>query len=304
MKRHLISKSTTVSLGCRGLTAGAVLCALSAPAASAVAPTPPPPELAPLLQKTGELEISSERFSGELALTGKKVPPKLKALGGLKVKIAGEESSSPQTAAITETTLGKTISIRLVANAVYIRDASLAKHDGGRPWVKETVPDASSGLFGSHTTLGSGSGAGAGGSSGGATTASSKFKTVIALLKASNDVRALGASTVAGQAVSGFAGTADPKEIEESSLPAKLRAEIVKSRIKPAATFEVFIAANGLPVRSQIVLALGGVKLNVTEEVPAINFPVAAVTAPPAAETISAAELKKTLAKAKKKKNT
>ena len=50
------------------------------------------------------------------------------------------------------------------------------------------------------------------------------------------------------------------------------------------------------------MLALGGVKLNVTEDVLAIDFPVAAITAPPAAETITAAELKKILAKQLKKK--
>ncbi len=278
------------------LIAGAALCAAIAPAASAAATTPPPPELAPLLQKTSELQISSERFSGELTVTGKKVPPKLKALGGLKTKIAGEESTSPRAASITETALGRTISLRLVDNTLYIRDASIAKLDGGRPWVKESLQGSSGGLFGSHTKLGGGPG----GSSG--TAAGSKFKTETALLKASNDVRSLGASAIDGQSVTGFAGTANPKEIEESSLPAKLRAEILKSHVKPAATFEVFIAANGLPVRSHVVLALGSVKLNVTEDVLAINFPVAAIAPPPAAETITGAELQKILVKQLKKK--
>jgi hypothetical protein len=293
MIKLMAAKRRTVSLCTGALIAGAALCA-SSPAASAAAQAPPP-ELAPLLQKTSELEISSERFSGELAITGKKVPSKLKALGGLKVKVAGEEGTSPEAAAITETSLGTTISLRLVNHAIYIRDASIAKHDGGRPWVQEST-GASTGLFGSHTTLGSGSGGSSGASS------SSRFKTEIALLKASNDVRSLGAGTIDGQAVTGFAGTANPKEIEESSLPAKLRAEIVKSHIKPSATFEVFIAANGLPVHSHVVLALRGVKLNVTEDVLAIDFPVAAIAPPPAAETITAAQLKKLLAKQLKKK--
>lgn len=290
------TKPRTTSLYTGALIAGAALCA-SCPAASAAAQAPPP-ELASLLQRTSQLQISSERFSGELAITGKKLPSQLKALGGLKVKVSGEESTSPEAAAITETSLGTTISLRLVNHAIYIRDASIAKHDGGRPWVQEST-GASTGLFGSHTTLGSGSGASGG--SGGASS-SSRFKAEIALLKASNDVRSLGASTIDGQAVTGFAGTANPKEIEESSLPAKLRAEIVKSHIKPSATFEVFIASNGLPVRSHIVLALRGVKLNVTEDVLAIDFPVAAIAPPPAAETITAAQLKKVLAERAKKK--
>jgi hypothetical protein len=293
MTKITAASSRTTSLFTGALIAFAALCASTPAAVSAAAP---PPELAPLLQKTGELQISSERFSDEVAVTGKKVPPKLKALGGLKVKIAGEESTSPEGAAITETLLGKPIEIRVVNHMIYLHDTSIVKYDGGRPWVEESVPGASTGLFGSHTTLGGGSG--------GAPTAS-KFKTAIALLKASNDVRALGASAVEGQAVTGFAGSANPREIEESSLPAKLRAEIVKSHIKPAATFEVFIAANGLPVRSHFVLQLGGLKLAVTEDVPEIDFPVASVSAPSAAETITADELKKILIQqlAKKKKS-
>lgn len=277
------------------LIAGAALCASLDPGVSAAAATPPPPELAPLLQKTSELQISSERFSGEVTITAKKLPRKLKALGGLKSKVSGELSTSPEAASITETLLGRTISLRLVANTLYIHDPSIAKHDGGRPWVKESA-GSSGGLFGSGTTLGGGTG------SSGGSTSTSKFKTEIALLKASNDVRTLGASTIDGQAVTGFAGTADPKEIEESALPKKLRQAVAKTHIKPAARFEEFLAANGLPVRSHIVLSLGAVKLNTTEDVLAIDFPVAAIAPPPAAETITGAELKKIIAKQLRKK--
>ena len=267
-------------------------------AAAAPTPVPPPPELAPLLQKTSELQLSSERFSGEVTITGKKLPPKLKALGGLKQKTTGEVSTSPQAASITETTLGKTLLLKIIGNNVFIHDASIAKIDGGRPWVSESL-GSSGGSFGSDPTLAGGSG----GSSGAGST--EKFKTDTALLKASKDVRSLGASTIDGQAVTGFAGSADPQEIEQSTLPAKLREAVLKSKIKPAATFEIFLGANGLPVRSHLILALAGVKLNVSEDIPAINFPVAAIAPPPAAETITGAQLKKIIAaklKAKKKK--
>jgi hypothetical protein len=292
-------------LTCALLAVAALDLALAARALAlaAAAAVPPPPELAPLLQKTSELQISSERFSGESTITGKKLPVKLKALGGLKMKIAGELSISPEAASITETLAGKTISLRLVDNTLYIHDATIAKHDGGRPWVKESESQAG-GVFGSHPTLGGGNAGGSGGPAGsggsvgsaGASTAGA-FKTETALLKASPDVRSLGASTIDGQAVSGFAGTADPTEIEQSTLSAKLREQLRKSHIAAASSFEIFLAANGLPVRSNIVLALGGVKLNVTDDVLAINFPVAAIPAPPAAETITAAELKRLLVK-------
>jgi hypothetical protein len=278
------------------LIAGAALCASLAPGAAAVTPTPPPPELAPLLQKTSELTLSSERFTGEVKITGKKLPRKLKALGGLTSKVSGELSTSPESASLDETVLGHTISLRLVDKTLYLREAAIAKLDGGRPWVKESLT-SSDGLFSSNPGLGAGGSSG----SGGATT-TEKFETVTAVLKASNDVRALGASTVDGQAVTGFAGTADPKEVEQSTLPAKLRAAVVKSKIKPAATVEAFLASNGLPVRSHVVLSLGGLKLSVTHDVLAIDFPVAAIAPPPAAETITGAELKKIVAKKLKKK--
>jgi hypothetical protein len=300
MTKQPVSNSRTVSLLCASLILGAALCASAVPTASAVTPTPPPPELAPLLQKTSELTLFSERFTGEVKITGKKLPPKLKALGGLTSKVSGELSTSPEAASLTETVLGRTVSVRLVDKALYLREASIAKHDGGRPWVKESL-STSGGPFGSNPALGAGGSGGSGGSGGEATT-TEKFKTVTALLKASNDVRSLGASTVDGQAVSGFAGTADPKEVEKSTLPAKLREAVVKSHIKPAATFEAFLAPNGLPVRSHVVLALGSLKLSVMHDVLAINFPVAAVPVPPASETITTAELKKLIAKQVKKK--
>lgn len=254
--------------------------------------TAPPPELAPLLQKTSELQISSERVSGEVSIVPKKLPAKLKGLGELNLKLTGEESTSPEAAAVTVTAANQTISLRLVDDTIYIEEKAIAKLDGGRPWIK-LDKQSSSKLFGAKPGLGS--------SGLGSSEQSEHFKGITALLKASKDVRSLGASTVDGQAVTGFAGTVDPKQVEESQLPKKLRKELLKSHVKPAASFEVFIAANGLPVHQKIMLALGKAKLTVTADVLAIDFPVSAVPPPPASETITAAELEK-LEKAHKKK--
>lgn len=286
VKTRLILPLTLASV-----TAGAL--GFSAPAGAA----PPPPELAPLLQRTSELQISSERFSDEVTIAPAKLPRKLKDFGGLKLKLAGEESAAPEAAAVTTTVLGKTITLRLVNKIIYLRDPSIAKRDGNRPWVALDA-QTSGKLFSSNPSIGTGSGLG--GSGGGI--AVSHFKVETALLKASKNVRSLGASTIDGQAVTGFAGTADPKQIEASHLPAKLRSEVVKSHVKPAAKFEVFLAANGLPVRSNVVLVLGKIKLKASEDVLAINFPIAAIAPPPAAETITAAELEKLIKKKTKKK--
>jgi hypothetical protein len=287
----------TLLRSCLPLAPVALCATLALPASAAVATTaPPPPELAPLLQKTNELQINSERIAGEVSIIPKKLPAKLKALGGLKLKLSGELSTSPEAASLTTTILNKTLSLRLVDKTIYLGEPAIAKQDGGRPWVKLDT-QSSSKLFSSNPSLGSGTGLGApSGSASGP-----HFKLETALLKASKDVRSLGASTIDGQAVTGFAGTVDPKQVEESQLSAKLRKEILKAHVKPAATFEIFIAANGVPVHSSLLLSLGKAKLKVTADVLAINFPVAEVAPPPASETITAAELEKLVEKLAKK---
>lgn len=293
MTKSPVAKSRIVSALSRLSLTIVALCATLVPSASAA--VAPPPELAPLLQKTSELQINSERFSGEVSILPRKLPRKLSALGGLKLKLSGEESTSPEAAAVTSTILNRSISLRLVDKTIYIREAAIAKHDGGRPWVKLDA-QSSGKLFSANPSLGSGTGLG---SSGGAS--GSRFELQTALLKASKDVRSLGTSTIDAQTVTGFAGTVDPKQIERSQLSAKLRREVLSSHVRPAARFEVFIAPNGLPVRSNVVLALGKVRVKVTSDVLAINFPVGPVAPPPASETIAAAELEKLVKKEAKK---
>jgi hypothetical protein len=262
------------------------LCALCACAGPAQASTPP--ELAPLLQKMSELRVNSARLSGEVTLSSSKLPRKLKALGGLKLKLSGELSTSPPAASLEITSPEATLSVRLVNKKLYIEEPQLAKLDHGRPWIEESVKSTKK-LFSASPGLGSGSGLG------GPEASLGQFKSEVQLLKAATDVRSLGQSTVDGQAVSGFAGTIAPARFEEGQFPSKLRRELRRLHIKPKAGFEVFIAANGLPVRTSLVLSLSRVKVEVTVDVPAIDFPVEAVPVPPATQTISASELEKLL---------
>jgi hypothetical protein len=61
--------------------------------------------------------------------------------------------------------------------------------------------------------------------------------------------------------------------------------------VKLKGSFEVFIAANGVPVRTSVVLSIGKLRLSVGADVLAIDFPVTIPAPPAAAETIGAAEL-------------
>jgi hypothetical protein len=119
------------------------------------------------------------------------------------------------------------------------------------------------------------------------------FKSDAELIKQRTDVRALDASTIDGQATVGFAGVVTARRLAESALSKKQVARLRRKHIKLKATFEAFIAANGVPVRMNIVLSIGKVRLIAGEDVLAIDFPVTVPPPLPAAETIGATELEK-----------
>ena len=245
-------------------------------------------ELPPLEQKMSELTVTSERVKAKVTVAGKRLPHALAGLREVSMEASGEVSISPPAAVVTANVLGKSLTIRLVGETIYVEIPSLAARDGGRPWVKEHKRSAGK-LFGSGPGLGvEGSG-------------KEPFKEEITLLRSSHDVRSLGTSTVDGQPVTGFAGTVDAHTLEQGQVPAKLRAKIRRLHLKQTGAFEVFIAPTGLPVRTQLTLGIGGARVSVTADLLAINFPLV-VQPPPAAETIDAAELEKLEAKGHAKK--
>jgi hypothetical protein len=94
-----------------------------------------------------------------------------------------------------------------------------------------------------------------------------------------------------GQPVAGFALTLAPRLLERGSLlNPNVRKILARVHAPASASAQVFIAADGLPVRSAITLRVGAATIHLDLDIPAIEFPLT-VLAPPAAETISAAEL-------------
>ncbi len=81
----------------------------------------------------------------------------------MSVSLAGELSISPPAATVTTKLLGQTLTITQVGGSLYVREPSIARRDGGRPWIKEDQ-QGSSQLFNSNPTLGSGTGLGGSGS--------------------------------------------------------------------------------------------------------------------------------------------
>jgi hypothetical protein len=274
---------------------GAIVTATAAPAAAAPNPAQSP-ELQALEQRMSELTVTSERFSGSISFGGK-LPRKAAALRDLEITVSGEQSLTPPVARVTTTVAGKSSTLMQIGNVLYIREPALARHDGGRPWVKldESARDK---LFGSNPGLGSSTGLG--GSSG--ATAPQSFESDAELLERSADVRALGPSTVEAQAVSGFAGTLDASKAAGGLLPKKLIGELHRKHVKISASFQMFVSATGVPVSTTLTLKLGKLKLTAVDNVVAINFPVSAnVPPPPGGETITAAELERLERKARAK---
>jgi hypothetical protein len=66
-----------------------------------------------------------------------------------------------------------------------------------------------------------------------------------------------------------------------------------REHLKLRGSFETFVAANGVPLHTTILLAIGKLRFSTSADVLAIDFPVTVPAPPPAAETISAAELEK-----------
>jgi hypothetical protein len=290
----------------RPLGPALLLAAFFALATGASAATPPaqPPELQALEQHMSELTVTSERVSGKETISGK-LPHKLATPKSVTGEFSGEQSVSPEFANVTVNVAGHSETILQLGQTLYTHDPSIASHDGGRPWVAESL-SAKDGLFGSSPSLGGG------GSRGGGSAAPSPtpFKSDAELFKAGSEVRALGASTVDGQATVGFAGTLTASHLAETVFSKKQLAKLKHEHLKLAGSFEAFIApSSGVPVRTSIVLSIGKLRFGTSSDVLAIDFPVTVPAPPPAAETISAAEfekiekarLKKLLKKLKKK---
>ncbi len=136
------------------LVLASLLAAFLALAASAAAATPPaqPAELQALEQHMSELTVTSERIAGKETISGK-LPHKLGSAKSLSTEFSGEQSLSPEFANVTVKVAGRSLTILQLGQTLYTHDPSIAAHDGGRPWVAESL-SAKNGLFGSSPSLG------------------------------------------------------------------------------------------------------------------------------------------------------
>jgi hypothetical protein len=267
----------------------------------ATASPPPviPPDLAALEQKMGELRVDTARFNVKTAVSGFKLPHGLGAiLSLLDLSVSGEASRSPSASNVTLKLAGHAAYFRQIGSKSYMYLPSFAPYDGGRPWI-DTGSAEGGPLFGGSP--GSLSDPVAGSQQEASplealTNVDDGFASLVKTVNKARTVSELGAGTVDGQSVLGFRAVLDPAAFEPkpSRRPAvKGRPRLRVSPVKRTLGLEVFIAADGLPVRTgltETTTSGKGLDLRVTEtiDLPEINFPLV-IEAPPASQTITQA---------------
>jgi hypothetical protein len=265
---------------------------------TAVTPTPPPavvvpPDLQALEQKMLALQVNSERFSVTLSVA---TSPVVKGpIGGFKhifgrasnvaevlVSVSGEVSLAPQAASMQVSFLGLKSNVRLIGTTLYVEEPFIKRLDGGRPWVEERNQSL-------HKALGEGPAPPGGVGSGRA-----GYARLVEAVNAARSIQEIGAATIDGQATTAFKVSIDLTRLR--TLSAHQR-HVLARVLKPLATFELFIAEDGLPVRTREILHARHHKgeLITQSDTLAINIPVI-VQPPPAAQTISETRLKRLLA--------
>jgi hypothetical protein len=271
------------------LVAGGARDALAAaPIGPGLLPPPPtvPAALRDLEARTAALQITSLEFKLTTRIKfGKRVPKGLASL--LDFGLEGVETLAPPAAAIKMTLFGTLLRLRIVGSHAYLFNWPLGRRDGGRPWV-----ELGKGALGK--LLGGGGATARGGAKSGAT----RFTALLALLNDGRNLRALGPSTVDGQAVMGF--EAEPQATSNARgevgaltgfSAAKDRA---KAKPKEKVILSIYFAPSGLPVRVGVLSSEGKVSLSLVADFPAINF-TDTIPAPPPDHVITEAKLKKRL---------
>jgi hypothetical protein len=250
---------------------------------------PLPPDMLALAQKMEGLRVTSERFRLRTALTGSGSHASREEAAFLSLfdtDISGEATLSPPAGTFTLSLLGHTIKVRIVHGTVYLYEPTLARHDGGRPWVDL----GHRGLGGPLTP------------SLPLSSLASTFQGLARTLEIALSATELGPGVIDGLPITGFRATVATSALEEPAVPAKPhgilegifgRAAAAPVRSAPnSAVVEVFIAPSGLPVRTHVSVSSEGVSVSAQLDVFAINFALR-VQAPPRRQTIAAAALRK-----------
>ncbi len=163
----------------------------------------------------------------------------------------------------------------------------MSRLDGGRPWVQEL-----------NTSLAQALGSASNGPGGSTGEPGTGFSAVAKLIAHAQSITELGPANVDGVPVTRFKLAVPIAALQKPahSRSAHARARRERRLFAPLLRVELFLAETGLPVRTSIVIVArhGKGELIEQSDIPAIDVPVL-VQAPPAAETIEAAQLHRLL---------
>jgi hypothetical protein len=270
----------------------------SPPAMAPTTPTALPPSLQALEQKTLQLQLNSERFSASESITGSGGTPS-GPFGGFGLvrahatststllNLTGEVSEIPPEASFQVDFLGLKSNGRLIGTTLYIEEPFLTHMDGGRPWVEEPNQHLEQATGVEAGTLEGSSGSGA----------VATFGKLVDELNEARSIQELGPMAIDGQSTTAFGASIELSKLHR--FTGKQKGALGKL-LEPLAHLEIFIAEDGLPVRTILTLNFRphrgeSAALIVQSDVLAVNVPIVAVQAPPADETISEARLKRLL---------
>jgi hypothetical protein len=264
------------------------------PTAPAAAPAPVPADLQALEAKMLALHPNSVQFSLTLSASAsgaaaegpfgsfKGIFGQASAAAAPLLEAYGEVMKAPEQASLRASVVGLVVQERLVGGTEYTKEPFLAKLDGGRPWVEKR-----------HQTLKSTFSEGSVPAAGEDPTS---FAGTPKLIARARVIREQAPALVDGQTTSAFTLSIDL--IRGRKLSARARRALLK-HFDRLATLELFIAPNGVPVRTTLRVRVRSshrrAQLIVQVDVPAIEVAFT-VSPPPAAETISEAALNRLMA--------
>jgi hypothetical protein len=278
-----------------GLLAFLGMSAAGAQASAGPVPEPPvptqaslPADLVALEQRTAALRFETERLTVQMELQSKEglLGPGSPALVFLLAG-QGQIRASPEEGSFTISFFGQTSEVREVGGNIYTFEPSAAKIDGGRSWVRSKATSPPSALVAGPAGLGEQLGGSAG-----------TFAGVLALIGAASSVQETGPAIVDDQPTTEFTAAIDPSRLAgfekllETGQGGGVGRELRGHKgAPPSVRLEVFLAANGLPVRIRFAIHAADAFVTLTSDTLALEVPVE-VRVPPAREVIGASRLK------------
>ncbi len=288
--------------------AAAALAAEAPPTSPSVpppAPTPsfPPPTLQALEQKMAQISFNTARISDRQVLGEVGPPVGTVELGSgvdqcksLVITATGTIRRSPSESFITSTFAGYQSRRIGIGDVTYTYRRSVARYDGGRPWVRshttasksEQTP-ADGAPPSALTVLGASLGSTAPNRKG--HRLAEPFTGLVEDLEGALAIQEVGPATVDRQQTVEYTASLSVAKLLAGRLTPKQHQLARKLEALPV-TLDLFIAPNGMPVRTIVVVGGGEEGIGEEEDFRAVGIPVS-IHAPPARETIGQSRLQK-----------